>query len=557
METLKIAAMVLQYSPCLIVYSTGGSGVDEATGVVVGVMVGVEVGVVVRVGVIVGVGSATRPVELRAAKTAPPPMATNNRKMTRATGRLIDRRGMRGVLTGDPAGEPPSFLIGCVKVRPQTRQRVAFSARREPQVGQTLGGPVVPVGMVKRLYHNRKVCYPAAMEPVSLYVHIPFCRKRCNYCDFVTYAGMENLIPSYIDAVCQEARAISRSAPADLKIHTIYFGGGTPSLLPPEAYRSLLDAFNRAFFVEPDCECTLEANPGTLTLENLEAFRGIGINRLSLGAQTFIPDQLKLLGRIHQVEDIQRSITWARQAGIENLSIDLIYGLPQQTLPQWQQTVEELLQCRPDHISLYSLVIEQGTPFQTWLDEGKIAKPDDDLAAEMYEYSMKRLAEDLFDQYEISNWSRQGEVGQSFQCRHNLQYWRNLPYLGLGAGAHSCLAGYRFHNIEKVAEYIRLCERHSTGIFPFGPCAVEDEAIDRFTAMQETMMLGLRLTEEGVDRRIFRERFGREMIDVFGTEIRDLTRVKLLEWAGMGMDQLRLTPHGRLLGNQVFMRFVG
>ena len=391
------------------------------------------------------------------------------------------------------------------------------------------------------------------MDPYSVYIHIPFCRHRCGYCDFNTYAGIENCIPEYISALCLEIKKITAAGGQSLPVHTIFWGGGTPSLIPIPLIRQVWEALDQGFQLLPELEVTLEANPGTVSPEYLSGLRQVGFNRISFGMQSARPDELRLLERQHQVSDVIDAVKWARQAGFENLSLDLIYGLPFQTLEDWQPSLETALHLSPDHLSLYALTIEEGTPMFRWRKHGLIAEPDGDTAADMYEWSSDRLEQAGFTQYEISNWARTGRNGALLTCRHNLQYWRDLPYFGLGAGAHGYLDGLRIANLHRVGPYIQAC-REQAASYPRGPAVAETWLVDQTTEMQETMMVGLRLIEEGVALKRFVARFGREVTQVFGKEIRELIQKGLLE---IDTERVRLTRRGRLLGNQVFMEFVG
>jgi oxygen-independent coproporphyrinogen III oxidase len=398
----------------------------------------------------------------------------------------------------------------------------------------------------------------------SLYLHIPFCTHRCAYCDFNTYAGQENLIPAYVDALCNEIRFVANSAPERLSVHTIFFGGGTPSLLTPVQFENILQAVRASFYLHPSdpsaiLEISLEANPGTVTIDSLQGLCQAGFNRISFGVQSFHADELHLLERIHDPFDVLQAVRWARKAGFENLNLDLIYGLPEQTLARWQASLRRAVDLAPQHLSLYALTIESGTPFGRWAAHGLLPVPDPDLAADMYEAASDYLAGQGYEQYEISNWAKPG-----FQCRHNLQYWRNQPYLGFGAGAHGCASGMRISNVLRIKSYIdRLSPRPLIPdySFPLSPATVTRTGLTPFIEMQETLMLGLRLTREGVSPQAFRVRFGKDLMEMFGTEVNELVGLGLLEWAQTSEvsktpEVLRLTPRGRLLGNQVFMRFV-
>jgi oxygen-independent coproporphyrinogen III oxidase len=390
------------------------------------------------------------------------------------------------------------------------------------------------------------------MENFSLYFHIPFCKHRCSYCDFNTYAGQEKQIPKYVEALCCEAASVARSAGERLPVHTIFFGGGTPSLLSIEQIEVILSAAAAHFNLQTDLEITLEANPGTVSLPYLQGLRQVGINRLSFGMQSADPDDLELLDRRHLQDDVGQAVEWSRQAGFDNLSLDLIYGLPDQDLPRWQNTLSAALSLHPEHISLYALTIESGTLLFRRSERGELPLPDDDVAAEMYELASELLANKGYQQYEISNWARRGLDGKVMVCEHNMQYWRNRPYLGFGAGAHGFANGQRTANVNGIRAFVKRCLEEAGGPFPLGPAAVDIVPVNRYAEMQETMMVGLRLIEEGVSPVAFKDRFGIKLEDVFGKEITHLVEGGMLE----GGDPIRLTKRARLLGNQVFRQFV-
>ena len=304
------------------------------------------------------------------------------------------------------------------------------------------------------------------MQQYSLYLHIPFCAHRCGYCDFNTYAGLEALMPAYVGALIAEARQLSASTGDRLPIHTIFFGGGTPSLLSVSDIQQILDVVRIAYSVSQDAEITLEANPGTLSLKKLAGLRQAGINRLSFGVQSARPEELRLLERQHDFDDVIRGVKWARQAGFDNLNLDWIYGLPGQSLATWQRNVELAISLDPEHLSLYALSIEHGTPFKEMSSRGLLPPLDSDLAADMYEWASERLESVGYQQYEISNWAKTGLAGQPTACLHNLQYWRSLPYIGLGAGAHGFAAGYRTANVLAPAAYIKRLKAGGDFRFP-------------------------------------------------------------------------------------------
>jgi putative oxygen-independent coproporphyrinogen III oxidase len=408
-------------------------------------------------------------------------------------------------------------------------------------------------------------------SPISLYLHIPFCRHRCAYCDFNTYAGQEDSIPAYVEALRRELEFTAQNAPEKLTLHTIFFGGGTPSLLTPHQFESILNTVLEHFELS-NPEITIEANPGTVSLPDLRELRSMGINRISFGVQSANPFELRMLERAHSYFDVINAVTWARKAGFDNLNLDLIYGLPLQTLEVWSATVKLILDLAPEHLSLYALTLEHGTPFGRWAARGLLPLPDPDLAADMYEWASETLEAAGYGQYEISNWAVDGgpwtidhrlpsTVHRQFlppsrACTHNLQYWRGLPYLAAGAGAHGYVNGYRYSNVLRIKTYIERLNTDNWSLitdFPLTPATVNQHRQTPQDDMSEFMMIGLRLTREGVSAETFRERFGQEMQVVFGKEIEDLVRLGLLAWRA---EHLRLTRRGRLLGNQAFMRFV-
>lgn len=401
------------------------------------------------------------------------------------------------------------------------------------------------------------------MSPdTSIYLHIPFCTHRCAYCDFNTYAGQEDSIPAYVDALIREINFVGVTRPSDhATIGAIFFGGGTPSLLSGPQLVSIMDALRAVFTFSSNLEATIEANPGTTSLNFLQRIRSAGINRLSFGVQSANPDELSMLERAHDFFAVVNSVKWARQAGFDNLNLDLIYGLPEQTLERWQTTVKRIVDLQPQHISAYALTLEHGTPFGRWSEKGMLPLPDPDLAAEMYEWADEFLSTNGYVQYEISNWAK-----PELMCRHNLQYWRNLPYLGLGAGAHGYANGIRYSNVLRIKTYIDRLVANSQQIksnFPLTPATVNHYELSRREEMQEAMLTGLRLVREGVSDSTFRERFGMGIAEAFPMELDELIRLGLLEWVDTKNSEvsgtskvLRLTPRARLVSNQAFLRFV-
>jgi oxygen-independent coproporphyrinogen-3 oxidase len=390
----------------------------------------------------------------------------------------------------------------------------------------------------------------ALLGTVSLYLHIPFCHTKCHYCDFNSYAGLLNWREPYVRGLLREIewagnlarRSGCAGRPTDhpWPCRTIFFGGGTPSLLSAEQIARTLETARRVFAVQPDAEITLEANPGTLELAHLAGLRAAGVNRLSMGAQSFDAGLLRWMGRIHSPEEIESAFWMARQAGFDNINLDFIFGLPDQRLEQWETTLERALALEPEHLSLYSLIVEEGTPLFDWVEAGRVQVADDDLTAEMYLLAQRWLAEAGYVQYEISNWAKPGKA-----CEHNLTYWRNLPYLGVGAGAHSCFGGRRFSTALKVRDYLERVQRD-------GHAMLEGEDISQELEMAETAMLALRLNE-GLSLALFERRYGCSFDTVFAG------RLALVEAAGLleRVDgRVRLSERGLLLGNEVFERLL-
>lgn len=382
------------------------------------------------------------------------------------------------------------------------------------------------------------------METAALYLHVPFCHTRCHYCDFNTYAGLLSLREPYVRALLTEIALMGEMARHTdgrlRRTRSIFFGGGTPSLLSVAQISRLLDACRQMFAIDQDAEITLEANPGTLSQQHLEGLRAAGITRLSMGAQSFDAHLLQTLGRIHTPEEITQAVQFARAAGFTSINLDFMFGLPQQTMQHWQETLERALALRPEHLSLYSLIIEEGTPFYTWTAEGRITPADEDLCADMYEYADERLQSAGYVNYEISNWAL-----PDHHSRHNLTYWQNLPYLGMGAGAYSWFGGKRFSDERDPQVYIRQLK---TGHIPI----VESETVEREQEMSETAFLALR-TAMGLHLPTFEERFGQSFQSFVGDRLQFVDEAGLLDYK---QNWLRLSKRGRLLGNAVFLRLL-
>jgi oxygen-independent coproporphyrinogen-3 oxidase len=372
---------------------------------------------------------------------------------------------------------------------------------------------------------------------IALYVHVPFCRRKCLYCSFVSYDNREADIPSYLNALKKELKARAGGE----CIRSIYLGGGTPSLLPAEGIGDLLSLISTLFIMDEAAEITIEANPGTIDEAYLTAIRKSGVNRLSLGVQSLYDRELAMLGRIHTAAEASDAVRFARGSGFDNLSLDLIYGLPGQTLTDWQHSLENALAMGPEHLSLYALTLEEDTPMWTAIEEGSLPEIDPDLSADQYELAEDRLAAHGYRHYEISNWARQGR-----ECRHNLTYWRNLPYLGVGAAAHSCIDGHRLANSNSLDKYIADFSGKTS------PLPELDEEISPELELAETSILGLRLCK-GINADDIKSRFGIDILEHYRRQVEEMVDAGLLEQTDR---HIRLTRRGRLLSNEVFWRFL-
>lgn len=391
------------------------------------------------------------------------------------------------------------------------------------------------------------------MDETSVYLHIPFCRRRCGYCDFNTFAGVSRLIPKYVKALCDEIKLVANRQTEEIKINTLFFGGGTPSLLSVDQFGSILTQLNHSFHIKPDAEITLEANPGTVNHETISKLRQIGFNRISFGMQSAHPQDLTTLDRQHKFDDVVNAVKWSKEAGFQHINLDLIFGIPGQTLGRWQENLDIAHRFGVDHLSLYSLIVEEGTPFALWEKKGLLDPIDEETTAQMYEYATDFLAKVGYQQYEISNWAANRADGLDARCQHNLNTWKYHPYFGFGAGASGFIGHERTTNVGQIPLYL---EKISSGK-SIWPAAESVVLLDLWDEMQEWMMIGMRLTDEGVSKAAFKSRFGMPIGNVFSKQLSLLLKQGLIETIGATEDRLRLTSRGRLLGNQVFMQFVG
>jgi oxygen-independent coproporphyrinogen III oxidase len=370
-------------------------------------------------------------------------------------------------------------------------------------------------------------------ETAGVYIHVPWCRSICTYCDFDRQAHDFELIPAYVEALVGEIEQQPR-----IGVHSIFLGGGTPSLLEPRQLELILSACKDHFGLSPRAEITVEANPGDLNASRVEAYLSAGMNRLSLGVQTFDDRLLRLLGRRHTASEAIEAYFDARRGGAANVSLDLMYGLPGQTVEHWQATLQTAVSLEPDHLSAYLLTVDETVPLGRSIARGRLSVPADDGVAEMYEVVQQVLSKYGYEQYEISNWARPGR-----QSRHNLTYWRDEPYLGLGAGSASWFGGRRYKQAPDPAVYIASVQAGQ-------PSLVEDECPDRLTAAQDCLALGLRL-REGLDLPRFEGRYGLDLEGLLGAELEQLEAAGVVD---LREGRLRLGEQHLIVSNEVISR---
>lgn len=370
--------------------------------------------------------------------------------------------------------------------------------------------------------------------PLELYVHIPFCVRKCQYCDFLSGPSDEETKDRYIEALLKEIRAAEHTE--NYEIVSVFIGGGTPSALKAEAIASIMRTLQEQFFFCEDAEVTIEANPGTVDLEKLTIYRNVGINRLSLGLQSTDAEELKLLGRIHSYEEFLKSYEWAREAGFSNINIDLMFAIPGQTGEAWRQHLYQVAELNPEHISAYSLIIEEGTPFA----EQNLDLPDEDTEYQMYEDTAEILERYGYRQYEISNYAKQG-----YMCRHNAGYWQRREYLGFGLGASSLYGGRRFSNTHQMQEYLKESRN---------PDQIRQDVtvLSRNERIEEFMFLGLRMTE-GISEKKFEENFDVRLMDVYGDILQKYEETGFMEHIET---KWRLTRKGIHVSNHILADFL-
>ena len=377
-------------------------------------------------------------------------------------------------------------------------------------------------------------------KPIELYIHIPFCVKKCDYCDFLSFRALSSVHEAYVQQLIREIRAQSCYC-TDCQVVSVFIGGGTPSLLEPSCISRIMETVFSCFQVEPEAEITIEANPGTLLGKKLPVYRQCGINRVSIGLQSADNTELKNLGRIHSFEEFLKSFQSARMAGFTNINIDLMSGIPGQTLESWKNTLKKVTMLKPEHISAYSLIIEEGTPFY---ESEEIHKkiPNEEADREMYQFTKEILAENGYDRYEISNYALKGK-----ECIHNLGYWSGVPYIGFGLGASSYFEGIRFSNERNLEHYKKE---------PYVPFMMREDytVLSQKDKIEEFMFLGLR-KRAGISKKEFRECFHKNIMDVYGEVISKYEKIDLLEWIKNG-EMLRLTDAGIDVSDYIFCDFM-
>ena len=377
------------------------------------------------------------------------------------------------------------------------------------------------------------------MDPIGLYLHIPYCLHKCGYCDFNSHNINETEMESYVRALLMEMDQAAKCA-KDRRVSTIFFGGGTPTTLPFADLARILETCHEQLQVDPAAEITCEANPATIPQADLKQLREAGFNRLSIGVQSFDADELKRLERVHSVDEVYLTVERARQVGFDNLSLDLMFALPAQTVERWQDNLQKAIDLSPDHISAYNLTIEPDTLFHKQQSQGQLLMPPDDFQRELFEITIDTLTGAGYEHYEISNYAKPGK-----QSLHNLNYWVNGEYIGLGAGASSTFKGNRFKNTNLPARYIAQINDTQTAV-------ASRETPDRRQRMGEAVMLGLRL-KQGLNFSIFERQFGISFCDAFADTIKKLKEMGLIE---IRSGRAALTREGLFLADSVIVEFI-
>ncbi|MFL0251195.1 radical SAM family heme chaperone HemW [Clostridium neuense] len=373
------------------------------------------------------------------------------------------------------------------------------------------------------------------MENLGLYIHIPFCKRKCLYCDFPSYCSMENYMIDYARALCIEMENKCKGK----KFSTIFIGGGTPSYLSMEAWKILKETLCKINKYE-DCEFTVECNPGSFDRDKLEIIRSAGANRISIGLQACQDELLESLGRIHNFSGFLKGFEMARDIGFENINIDLMFAIPKQSFNQWKETLETVNILKPEHISCYSLIVEEGTPFYKMNEEGKLVLPEEEVEVKMYNFTVEFLKKNGYKQYEISNFSKENK-----ECKHNLIYWSMDEYIGCGASAHSYFNGIRNKNEDNVKRYI---EKILSGL----DASIEKHKNCKEENMEEFMFLGLRKTD-GIRISDFKNRYNINIFDIYGSVIRKYESLGLIK---IQSDKIFLTEEAVHISNSIMSDFI-
>lgn len=371
-------------------------------------------------------------------------------------------------------------------------------------------------------------------EAIALYIHVPFCKQKCFYCDFPSYAGMEKYMDEYVNSLSEEIRRLDK-----VNIYSIFVGGGTPTYLSLRHWEKIADALEY-IHVPKQIEFTVEGNPGTFNMEVLKLLKFIGVNRLSIGLQAWQKTLLKKLGRIHNVEQFISAYDMARSVGFDNINVDIMFGIPDQTMTDWKETLKNLVNVQPEHISCYSLIVEEGTPFFRWYEKDALKLPDEEVERNMYTYARNYLNSHDYSQYEISNYGKNGKY-----CKHNLVYWNMKPYIGCGASAHSFINGKRMSNTSNIKEYISKIKNNEE---PYSEIHINTWKDN----VEEFMFLGLRKIK-GISTEEFNIRFGENINNVFGSTLKKYMDKGLIL---IDNDRIYLSPHGIEISNSILCEFI-
>ena len=433
------------------------------------------------------------------------------------------------------------IMTGCgcgqKKTDPASEQVLKISITPEPS--PTPAPDTVDAARISRKIHRVLLMRVETMKnknriPLELYIHIPFCVQKCQYCDFLSGPSDQETRDRYIKALRAEIQAVQ--GVEAYEIVSVFIGGGTPSVLKAEAIASIMETIQKKFCFSPDAEITIESNPGTVDLAKLNAYRETGINRLSLGLQSTDSKELRMLGRIHTYEEFLQSYQWAREAGFQNINIDLMFAIPGQSGEAWRAHLRQVAELKPEHISAYSLIIEEGTPFA----ECELDLPDEDTEYQMYEDTAGILAEYGYQQYEISNYAKDG-----YACRHNIGYWKRTEYLGLGLGASSLYGENRFSNTRDMQEYLGFSENTERIRKDVLKLSLKDQ-------IEEFMYLGLRMTE-GISEIDFEQNFGQKLENIYGSVLQKYKETGFLEKTGANW---RFTRKGIHVSNHILAEFL-